>query len=191
MAIGWNTGGGGGITQITSDSSLLITNPAGPIVTITATAASVGADVTGAAAAAVAAHVALPDPHTQYTEKGWVAYQFSDTGNRGPGSGLRSGGDLFGNITPGSSIGQASVAGIVRAVAWRRDVTVAGSWRISSIDNTPSEVASVLVTAAALQRSGSVAGLSLPVDGAVGVLWDSTSSGTTQNPSVTVYVELT
>ncbi len=120
-----------------------------------------------------------------------VGLQFSDSGNRGPGSSLRSGGDLFGNLTPGSAIGQASTAGTIREVAWRRTTTPAGSFRISIIDSARTERAFVLVTAAAAAVSGSVSGLSLGVlaNEQIAVLWDLTSTGTTQDPAVTVYVE--
>ena len=49
----------------------------------------------------------------------------------------------------------------------------------------------MLVTAAAAAVSGSVSGLSLGVlaNEQIAVLWDLTSTGTTQDPAVTVYVE--
>ena len=234
-------GGGDGVLEIVSDGSLTVIGGTGPVATVSATASSVGADPDGTAAAAVAAHVALPDPHPEYTTpaeaaaaapvqsvfgrdgdvvaiagdytatqisstgpstvqadldalvaiKSRVAYQFSDIGNRPAGAALRSGGDLFGNLTPNSAIGQASVAVTIREVAWRRNVTAAGFFRVSVLDATLNELGFVLVPAAALVATGATTGLALavPAGGAVACFWDLSSSGTTQDPSVTVYAE--
>jgi hypothetical protein len=62
-----SSGAGGGITEIVG-VGIGVANPMGPTATLTATAASVGADPTGTASAAVSAHEAAPDPHPQYTD---------------------------------------------------------------------------------------------------------------------------
>ena len=68
---GWVTpggGGGGSVDQVTSpDGSAVIANESGPIVEVTVTPASIGADPAGTAATAIIDHVAELDPHTQYT----------------------------------------------------------------------------------------------------------------------------
>ena len=229
------SGGGGGGGTVTSVN--------GKVGAVVLTAADVGADAAGTAAAAIAAHVAALDPHPQYTDaaeaaaaapvqsvfgrvgaviavaadytaaqvastgpstvqadldalvavESRVSTEHGDQGNRTPGAALRSGGDVFANLTPANAIGQASRAVTIREVAWRRNIFAAGFFRISVVDAALNEVAFTLVPAPALQGAGSTTGLAIPVPtgGAVGVYWDTTSSGTTQNPTVTVYAELT
>jgi len=157
-------GGGGGITEIIG-VGVNITNPMGPTTTITATAATVGA---------------------------LMPMQYSDTGNRGPGAALRSGGDMFGNLTPGSAQGQPTTGGTIRRVSWRRTTTSAGFVRVSIINaGGGTERTFFLVTTGAGVGDGETSGLSVAVnDGEqIAVFWDSTSTGTTQDLAVTVYVE--
>jgi len=119
------------------------------------------------------------------------ALQFSDTGNRAAGASLRSGGDLFGNLTPGSGAGQPSGGGVVREVAWRRSVAILGSFRISAIQPGGTERAFILVPTPNGVGDGIASGLNFPINPGeqIAVLWDISSSGTTQNPAVTVLVE--
>jgi hypothetical protein len=226
-------GGGGGVQSVNGD--------VGPAVVLTAV--DVGADPTGTAAAAVAAHEAADDPHTVYlladgsramagdldmganaisdvstvngvalTSAGGgglylddqgnyvalpssdtLALQFSDTGNRAPGAALRSGGDLFGNLTPGSGVGQPTDGGVVRWVSWRRTTTPLGSIRISAINaGGGTERAFILVPAAAGIGDGIATGLSFAVNPGeqLTVLWDNSSSATTQDLAVTVGVDI-
>ena len=120
-----------------------------------------------------------------------VVQEFADAGNRAPGASLRSGGDLFGNLTPGSAIGQPSIAGTIREVSWRRTVTPAGFVRISAIQFGGTERAFILVPIPDGVGSGIETGLNFPVFAGeqVSVQWDVTSSGTTQNLAVTVSAE--
>ena len=119
------------------------------------------------------------------------ALQYSDTGNRGPGAALRSGGDLFSNLTPGSAIGQPSSGGVIREVAWRRTVTPLGSIRISAIQPGGTERAFILVPAPAGVGDDIASGLNFAINPGeqVAVLWDASSTGTTRNLAVTVLVE--
>lgn len=120
-----------------------------------------------------------------------IALQYSDTGNRAPGTALRSGGDLFGNLTPGSGIGQPTTGGVVREIGWRRTTTPLGSIRVSAINVAGgTERAFILVATPAAVGSGLATGLNFAVnDGEqVAAFWDSSSSSTVQDLAVTVLV---
>lgn len=120
------------------------------------------------------------------------ALQYSDTGVRGLNAALRSGGDLFGNLSPGSGIGQPTVAGRIRAVSWRRTNTAnAGFLRVSVIDTGRTERVFTLVPVAAATSNGITSGLDIECfdNEQISVIWDGSSSGTTTSPAASVFVE--
>ena len=121
-----------------------------------------------------------------------VGFQFSDSGNRGPGAALRWGGDRFGNKTPGSARGAPVIlAGTIIAVSWSRQVTPAGTVEVTILNGgNVTGLGAANVPAPGGARSGATS-VSVPLvsDDELYVGWDVSSSGTTQDLGVTVWVQ--
>ena len=138
--------------------------------------------------------------YTAPPDESVLTWEWSDVGNRTPGAALRSGGDRFGNKTPGQSQGAAVTVGAsLTALAWNCTVNNVGAG--AAVDIAVIRASSVILTQdvvidAPLQGAVSIAPpIAVLAGDSIYVGWSPSNAGaglrTVQNLDVTITGDVT